>query len=37
MTSSQKAKKETTEEACEITAKSEKNRQETQFYEISYV
>ena len=27
----------TAEEAPEITYKSEKNRQETQFYEISYV
>ena len=37
MTSSQKTKKKTTEQAREITSKSEKNRQETQFYEISYV
>ena len=33
MTSSKRPKKETTEEAHEITFKSEKNRQETQFYE----
>ena len=30
-------KKQTAEEVREITSKSEKNRLETQFYEISYV
>ena len=32
-----KCQKKTAEEAREITSKSEKDRHETQFYEISYV